>query len=431
MKKYFSPYIEMLTKPSGHKLFLLLLGMVCIQAVTSMAHVYKWFLRPLGKISQNAYYHLMSYAKLPMGKFAAATLRKAIGLIDEKLAKYPVLLVVDDTLQAKFGTKFECWGTIFDHARHNGSSYLKGHCFVAMAVCVPAMVGGAVKYLTVPVRFRLRGEDESKLTIASEMVAEAMRVLKDVGTVILMCDSWYPKGEVLKTVEAHENLELIANVRSDTVMYDLPQRTGKRGRPAKRGKKLCVRGDFEFVMVGKYFMAARTAITNLFANPIHMTLTTANLDAHKSYRLFASTIDPKKLFDLFSPHGQSLDNDPARLSWLLPLKLYSLRWSIETMFYELKTFWSFGSYRLRSKSAIENFVSLISLSYSFVKLAPFEDDFFSDFSDLSPQSTKFAFADAIRKELFFAQFVDFAESHHFSSDNFHDLDILDFFAHSS
>lgn len=429
-KKYFLPYLEMVTRPTGRKLLLLLVGMVVMQAVTSIQHLYKWFLRPLGKVSQNAYYYLMSYAKLPMGKFAAATLRKAIGVIDEKLAKLPVLLLVDDTLQEKFGAKFECWGKMFDHAQRNGSSYLSGHCFVALAVCVPVMVGNAMKYLTVPVRFRVRGDGENKLAIASEMVGEAMEVLKDVPSVILMCDSWYPKGEVLETVESHGNLDLIANVRSDTAMYDLPQPTGKRGRPAKKGEKLCVHGDFDFTPVGKCFTAARTVITNLFANPVHMTVTAHSLDDHKSYRLFLSTLDPQNLYAMFS-RRQEPGADAAQLSWLLPLKLYSLRWSIETLFYELKTFWSFGSYRVRSKHAIENFVALIALSYSFVKLIPFVDPFFADFADASSQTAKFAFADAIRKELFFADFVHFLESRHISSDFFLDFDFSVFLAHSS
>jgi hypothetical protein len=119
---------------------------------------------------------------------------------------------------------------------------------------------------------------------------------------------------------------------------------------------------------------------------------------------------------LFSPPAHAQYDDFARISWLLPLKLYSLRWAIETIFYELKTFWSFGSYRLRSKSAIDNFVNLLSISYSFTKLVPFVDPFF---------------ADVIRKELFFAQFLDFAETRLISSDFLRDFDFLDFFAHSS
>jgi hypothetical protein len=427
VKKYFSPYIEMLTKPTGRKLFLMLLAMLSMQAVTSIAHIYKWFLRPLAKISLNSYYHMLSYAELPLGKFAEVTLRLAVGLIDEKTAKLPVLLLIDDTLQAKFGTKFECYTTIYDHARHNGTSYLKGHCFVALAVCVPVIIGNGVKYLSVPLRFRLKGDDESKLTIASAMITDAMKTLKDIPTVILMCDSWYPKGAVLETVQSHSNLELIANVRVDTVIYDLPQPTGKRGRPAKKGKKLSIYDDFVFTQVGKYFIAARTVITNLFKNPVYMTVTATNLDIHMGYRLFLSTCAHDNLYSLFSPPDQSPNHDSARVSWLLPLRLYSLRWNIEVVFYELKTFWSFGFYRLRSKLGIEIFVNLLAISYSCAKLIPFSDSFFADFSDFSPQTTKFAFADAIRKELFFANFVDFIETHHISLDDLSDLDIFDFF----
>jgi len=257
------------------------------------------------------------------------------------------------------------------------------------------------------------------------MVREAMKTLADIPTVILLCDSWYPKGEVLETVQSYENLELIANVRLDTAMYDLPERTGKRGRPAKRGRKLSVCEDFDFSEVGKYFIAVRTVITNLFKNPVYMTVTATALGNHKGYRLFLSTIDHEKLLAIFSSCQQHPDSE--ELSWLLPLRIYSLRWNIEVMFYELKTFWSFGSYRLRSKNGIENFVNLLAVSYSCAKLIPFEDDLFSDLSLFSTQTVKYAFGEAIRKELFFTQFLHFVETRNISFDRLHELDILDFF----
>ena len=382
-------------------------------------------------MSLNAYYYLLTYTGIPTDKFAEVTIRKAIELIDVKLAKLPVLLLLDDTLQAKFGTKFDCYSKIFDHAKHNGSSYLNGHCFVALAICVPVTVGNTIKYLTVPIRFRLRGEEESKLTIASEMIRDAMKTLADIPTVILLCDSWYPKGEVLETVSSYENLELIANVRIDTVIYDLPKSTEKRGRPAKKGGKLSIYSDFSFSETGKYFIAARTVMTNLFKNPVYMTVTATNLDIHKGYRLFLSTVTHEKLYASFSQQTQASNPNSARFSWLLPLYFYSLRWNIEVMFYEIKTFWSFGNYMLRSKNGIENFVNLLSISYACAKCIPFSDEFFSDFSHLSTQTTKYAFGEAIRKDLFFAQFMDFVETHHISLQNLNYFDVSNFFAHSA
>jgi len=431
VKKYLSPYIELLTKPSGEKLFLLLLAVLSMQAVTSIQHIYTWFLRGISKVSLNAYYYMMTYTALPIDKFCKVTIEKAIAVIDEKHRELPVLLLLDDTMQAKYGTHFEEYGKMFDHAKHDGSLYLNGHCFVALAVCVPVIVGNTMKYLTVPIRFRLKGKEKSKLTIASEMIREAMKPLANIPTVILLCDSWYPKGEVLETVSAYSNLELIANVRTDTVVYDLPHRTGKRGRPAKKGGKLSIYNDFSFTEVGKYFIAARSVITNLFKTPVYMTVTATNLDHHNGYRLFLSTIAYEKLCAMFSLGEYSSNNDSARLAWLLPLRLYSLRWNIEVLFYELKSFWSFGNYMLRSKQGIDNFVNLLSVSYACAKLIPFADDFFADFSLASTQTTKFALGDAIRKDLFFAHFVDFIENRHISFENLHDFDFSDFFAHSA
>ena len=90
VKKYFMPYVELLTKPSGHKLFMLLLAIMAMQTVTSIQHIYKWFLAPLSKISLNSYYYLLNKTEVDSEKFSAVTIRKAIALIDKKLKELPV-----------------------------------------------------------------------------------------------------------------------------------------------------------------------------------------------------------------------------------------------------------------------------------------------------------------------------------------------------
>ena len=73
---------------------------------------------------------------------------------------------------------------------------------------------------------------------------------------ILLCDSWYPKGAIRILVSSDPQLELIANVRVDTTLYDLPPApTGKRGRPAKKGSVLNYQTDFELhTQVGDYMV---------------------------------------------------------------------------------------------------------------------------------------------------------------------------------
>jgi len=45
--------------------------------------------------------------------------------------------------------------------------------------------------------------------MAAELVRDAMSVFALDQPVVLCCDSWYPKGEILKLVQEFQNLTLI------------------------------------------------------------------------------------------------------------------------------------------------------------------------------------------------------------------------------
>lgn len=331
LKEYFQPYLNLLTKPSGAKLFLVLLAMISMQFVTSVSFIYKWFLSDICALSLNSYYHLLTYTEIPLNAFFRLTVKNALSLIPKELNGLPVLLIVDDTLQAKYGTHFECYQKMFDHAKHNGSNYLNSHCFVALMISVPVTIGGSIRYLSIPVGFRLRREKENKLEIASKMIETAMEILADYPMTILLCDSWYPKGAVRKTVARYKNLNLIANVRADTSLFELkPPRTVKRGRPAEKGKNLDIHTDFRFIRVGDYYIAVRQVLTNLFREPVYLTITTPNPDTGNSYQLFVSTLIPEAIGRQFKGYEKALsDNLTSQALWLLPLHLYSFRWSVE------------------------------------------------------------------------------------------------------
>jgi len=407
LKTYFQPYLDLLTKPSGMKLLMVLLAMLTMQFITSIRHMYKWFLSDICGLSLNAYYHLLSYTEIPLNAFLRITVKNALSLIPTEVYGLPIFLIIDDTLLEKFGTHFECYQTMFDHAKHNGTNYLKGHCFVALSISIPVIVGGSIRYLNIPVSFRLRSEKENKLQMASKMIDEAMVVLADYPMTILLCDSWYPKGAVRKTVMRYKNLNMIANVRVDTSIFELPPpRTGKPGRPAEKGKALDIHNDFHFIRTERFFTAVKQVITNLFDDPVYLIVTAANLDNHDTYRVFISTLMPDAIKRQFQGYEKNLsDSLSARIPWLLPLYLYSYRWAIEVCFYEMKTFWSFGLYMLRSKKGIENFVNLLCMSYACMKILPFSEKQFSFLADESVQTAKYVIGDAVKQELFLWRFV--------------------------
>lgn len=161
----------------------------------------------------------------------------ALNLIPEKLQSQPVFLCIDDTMVSKFGKKFEDVSKLFDHAAHHGSNYLNGHCFVSVMVCVPVWNKGRIHYLCVPLGYRMWQKKESKLELAASMIRHVMPVFHEKKNVIILCDSWYVKKNLVSIVDEYENLDLIGNARSDSVIYDLPPQRTETGTACIAWKK--------------------------------------------------------------------------------------------------------------------------------------------------------------------------------------------------
>ena len=110
--QYFLIYFETFSVPTADTLFLLILSILALESAHSIRFLYQHFLSRITEKSLN------------------------------------VFLCVDDTMVSKFGTKFENVSKLFDHAAHNGSNYLNGHCFVSVMLCVPVWNGDKVYYLS-------------------------------------------------------------------------------------------------------------------------------------------------------------------------------------------------------------------------------------------------------------------------------------------
>lgn len=153
----------------------------------------------------------------------------ALKLVPEHLKSQPVFLCIDDTMVAKFGKKFGDVSKLFDHAAHNGSNYLNGHCFVSLMFCVPVWRKQRIVCLAVPLGYRMWKKETSRLELAANMVRQIMPDLSSQKNVILLCDSWYAKEDLACVVDEYANLDMICNARHDSVLYDLaPQPTGKK-----------------------------------------------------------------------------------------------------------------------------------------------------------------------------------------------------------
>lgn len=383
--------------------------MLAMESADSIRSLYRHFLSSITKKSLNAFYYACSYAKADYSKFAHITALMALKLIPGSLESQPVFLCIDDTMVSKFGTRFENVSKMFDHAAHNGSNYLNGHCFVSLMLCVPVWNGNKVNYLSVPLEYRMWQKKESKLVLAASMTANIMPALSGKRNVILLCDSWYAKKDLLHLADDYAALDIICNARSDSAIYDFPpERTGKRGRPAKHGKKLSIYEDFNLSSekVGDYFTGFRRVLTNIFGDRTVLAYVTAAAREGNSRRLFFSTVSPEQL-QIFCAWQQKAPLNQTGSEWMqyIPLFLYSFRWPIEVSYYEQKTFWSFCSYMVRSQKGIEMLVNLINLAYCAMKLFPYQDKDFAKYRGESVQEFRFILSRQIREQVFFATFV--------------------------
>mgnify|MGYP002088548499 CR=1 FL=1 len=174
LHKYFSAYFETFSAPSAEMLFLLILSTLALESAHSIRFLYRHFLSGITTKSLNAFYYACSYAKVDCSGFMNVTAKIALHLIPESLKSQPVFICIDDTMVSKFGLKFENVSRLFDHAAHNGSNYLNGHCFVSLMLCIPVWNHDKISYLAVPLGYHMWQKKESKLELAASMVRQVM-----------------------------------------------------------------------------------------------------------------------------------------------------------------------------------------------------------------------------------------------------------------
>lgn len=385
-----------------------------MESADSIRSLYRHFLSGITEKSLNAFYYACSYAKADYSRFMNVTAGMALKLIPDLLESQPIFLCIDDTMVSKFGKKFEDVSKLFDHAAHNGSNYLNGHCFVSMMLCVPVWNKNKINYLSVPLGYRMWQKKESKLELAASMVRQVMPEFNTKKNVIILCDSWYVKQNLVSLVDEYENLDLIGNARSDSVIYELaPQPTGKRGRPAKHGRRLSIHDDFVLSneKIGDYYIAVRCVLTNIFGKREVLAYVTSSEKNSSTRRLFFSTIFPEQLeiFCAWQEKSPLNQTGSSRMQYI-PFLLYAFRWNIEVSYYEQKTFWSLCNYMIRSCKGIEMLVNLINIAYCAMKLLPYQDEMFSQYRTESAQEFRFALSNQIRQQIFYATFVENIET---------------------
>ena len=407
LKKAFFEIFSEEGKHTKEHLFDLLISVLCLNGFQSVKYSFDHFIENMSDKKLKSYYFTLNESKIDLSKWMKKMVKMALSVIPEKLSDHLIILSIDDTMVEKYGEHFENRELLFDHAGHNGSNYLNGHCFVSLMLSIPIYDNRTIRYISFPVGYRMWTKEKTKLAMTADLVTEVMEVIGIKRNVCLLCDSWYPKAEITELPQKYENLAIICNVRHDTALYDLPPtKTGKKGRPRVRGAKLTLE-DFDLSAIDgtEYSVGSHPVITRLFGNrPVHAIVTKTKSG---STRLFICTKSPEQLnFDFNSTELGRASLFAKTDIQFLPLTIYSLRWNIEVAYYEQNKFWSFGSYMLRSKVGIERLTNLLSVLYAFMTLLPFYDSTFLSLASNSPQQSRFIIGMNIWQELFSVAFDD-------------------------
>ncbi len=146
LKNYFNEYFSDATKPTARNLFLIVVSILALDIFRSVRFAHRHVLSKISDTSLNAYYYAPKTNRLDHESWRDVTLSKALKAVPEQLAAQPLFLSIDDTMVEKEGEKFELRSKLFDHAAHNGSNYLNGHCMVSILLSFPVLADSSMRY---------------------------------------------------------------------------------------------------------------------------------------------------------------------------------------------------------------------------------------------------------------------------------------------
>ena len=463
---YFKIIFRKETDPTRKNLILMMMAMLYKDACPSVRSMFHSFIRKHTKNQLTALYYTLNHSQLFPDEWNLNLL--SIILTCSEVVKYlPIFYIFDDTLVEKKGEHFELRATLFDHNSKNGSSYLNGHCFVSLVIAIPVRYRGTLRYLKVPLIHKMWDKESgvTKLQMARDMVLSIDSHLGYSFLTAVLCDSWYPKGEVLELHTLHQ-IPFVCAVRSDTALYDLPdsQPEGKRGRKPIRGKKLSknLGQTFNFIDIDDYpyQIGSRQVMTDIFHKTICQAYATKSVaeqeeddeaeasvnstdEQSQTSASNSTSIQPeneetasdgstqvssvrkkKQNINLFLA-TEALDLSDFSVDMLgseetktlvrsnklyISFAIYQYRWTIENTYYELKLFWNFGGYKLRSKIGVESLINIQNILYALMSVLPYISNQFAVLADLSAQERRFKIGEFLRKVEFMDGFVQHIET---------------------
>jgi hypothetical protein len=201
-------------------------------------------------IGEARYYTFMASVKLPWTRIWAVLWRA----IPDPLTDGRLVLVLDDSINPKTGSKVFACQRSFDHAaKTNQSAFPWAQTIVTLGLlkvihgrwcCLPLAFAFYLRKATLALRcVRIRGRAltfESKFTQAVRLIRSLAGVFPRA-PILVVTDSWFGNNGLLKPLRRAlgSRAHLLSRLRVNAVLHDLPVAVpGRAGRPRKYGERL-------------------------------------------------------------------------------------------------------------------------------------------------------------------------------------------------
>lgn len=308
----------------------------------------------------NMHRHWTSYYKwLQKGKWSWVALGLQMARLLRSLfpSKYN-LIVIDDTIILRASKKAPDSKIHHQHGnKPNRPTYVRGQSWVSLA----RVVEKGLTKAAIPLLSRMMRADgnTSKLDAAKVLIRAAAPVFASQKTCLLL-DSWYMRGGLIAYAVKHK-IQIIGQVRKDTALYDIPIPTGKRGRPRKYGDKytpervaqLPEKRARMFLYGKKQWLWYKSVVAKArFLNGTKVTAVWAGFENEDGSRMKSRLILST---DLSLPPRQIIAT-------------FSRRWTIETMFAQLKNNWGWKEAWQQTRQVLHRWTQILSVGYAIPQL---------------------------------------------------------------
>jgi len=308
--------------------------------------------------------HWTSYYKwLQEGRWSWVALSKQFIRLSLSIVPGTVIhLAIDDTLTLRASNKAP--GSQIHHQHGNKPNlapYVRGQCWVSLAIVFKR---SEYQSMAIPALSRLipSASNTGKLIAANTLMRSVRSLLKGKKVRVLV-DSWFMR-KVFITEMTGNGFDVVGQVRRDTRLYDRPilnTQKKSRGRPRKYGEK---------------YTPKRVA---------HLKRTTVDLDLYgkkqtvryRSRIVQVRFLDGKLVRAVWSEFKHS-DGSWKKASLILStdismtpeevIESYGLRWSIESMFHQLKQAWGLKEAWQQSRQTLHRWVHITMIGYGLLQL---------------------------------------------------------------